>query len=172
MTGEPAINIQTREGQERLKAMGVKPIPIADDLTRGYWDAARAHELRIQRCSSCGDYQHPPHAACHNCGGSGLEWTRLSGRGVVYSFILDHRMMTPGFHEPYAVAQIVPVEAQRDTVRITTNIRGCALDDIYIGMPVDAIFEDVSAAVTLPQFAPAPEAQLRSRGQARPGPRM
>jgi len=170
MASDSPVNIQTREGQERLKAMGIRPVPVPDDLTRPYWDAARAHELRIQRCAACGDYQHPPKATCVSCGGAGLEWPLISGRGVIYTYIVDHRMMTPGFNEPYAVAQVVPVEAQRDTVRITTNIRGCELGDIYIGMPVQVAFEDVNAEVTLPQFLPAAEAQLRSRGRERPGP--
>jgi uncharacterized OB-fold protein len=172
MTADSPLNTQTREGQERLKAMGVKPVPSPDDVTRPYWEAARAHELRIQRCAGCQDYQHPPKATCATCGSGDLEWTRLSGRGVIYPYIIDRRMMTPGFNEPYAVAQVVPVEAQRDTVRITTNIRGCELEDIYIDMPVEVLFEDANAEVTLPQFGPAPEAKLRSRGEERPGPLM
>ena len=165
----PAINIQTREGQERLKAMGVKPVPVADDLSRPYWDAARKHELRIQRCAACGNYQHPPRTSCEQCHASTFDWPALSGRGVIYSFIVDHRMMTPGFPEPYVVAQVNPVEARRNTVRITTNIRGCELEDVYIDMAVEVLFEDVNPEVTLPQFRPAPEAKLKSRGETRPG---
>ena len=73
--------------------------------------------------------------------------------------------MMPGFDEPYVVAQINPVEAQRDTVRITANIRGCDVRDVYIGMPVEVIFEDVDERVSLPQFRPSAGAELWSRGQ-------
>ena len=171
MTSEPdpPINIQTREGQEQLKKQGVKPVPVAGDLSRPYWDAARRHELRIQQCTACSEYQHPPRAACAACGSSTFDWPALSGQGVVYSFIVDRRLMTPGFDDPYVVAQINPIEAQRNTVRITTNIHDCELDDVYIDMPVTVFFEDVSAEVTLPQFRPAPDAKLRSRGEQRPG---
>ncbi len=174
MTNEasPAVNIQTREGQEQLKKMGVKPIPAPDDLTRPYWDAAKRHELRIQRCTACSEYQHPPQATCEQCGGATLEWAPISGRGVIYTYIIDRRMMTPGFNEPYVVAQINPVEAPRTTVRITANIRGCELEDVYIDMPVEVFFEDVNAEVTLPQFRPTAEAKLQSRGEVRPGPAM
>jgi uncharacterized protein len=148
-------NIQTREGQERLKERGVKPRPAPDDLTRPYWEAAKRHELRVLRCTECGRYRHPPTLACPECAGTATEWARLSGRGEIYSFIIDYRLMVPGFDEPYVVAQVVPVEAGADTVRITTNIRGCPPEDVRIGMPVQVSFEALDDDITLPQFTPA-----------------
>lgn len=149
-------NVQTREGQEQLKAMGVKPVPVPDAVTRPYWEAAQNHELRIQRCSTCGEYQHPPQAQCEQCAGTVFEWPTVSGKGTVYTFVVDRRLAVPGFDEPYVIAQVNPIEAQRDTVRITANIRNCPLDLVHIGMPVEVLFEDVNDSVTLPQFQPAP----------------
>jgi uncharacterized OB-fold protein len=148
-------NVQTRAGQAQLHQMGVKPIPCPDDLTRPYWEATRRHELRIQRCTPCGAYQHPPQPLCAACGSDDYVWAKLSGRGTVYTFVIDHRLMVPGFAEPYVVAQINPVEAQSDVVRLTTNIRDCDPDEVYIGMPVEVLFEVVSTEITLPQFRPA-----------------
>ena len=155
-------NIETKEGQEQLRRLGIKPVPRPDDLTAPYWQAAMSGELRIQRCNDCQRYRHPPAALCSACGSAGYEWARISGRGEIYSFIIDHRLMVPGFDEPYAVIQVVPVEAQSDVVRITANLRDCQLEDIYIGMPVDVLFEE-RAGVVLPQFRPAPGALSRSR---------
>jgi uncharacterized OB-fold protein len=73
----------------------------------------------------------------------------------VYSFIVDHRLLVPGFDEPYVVALVVPEEAQADTVRLTTNIRECDPHDVFIGMPVRVIFEPLDEDITLPQFVPA-----------------
>lgn len=149
------INTQTREGQEQLKALGIKPIPAPDDLTRPYWDAARKHELHLRKCLDCSKMQHPPREACPYCGSTAHEWVPVSGDGVVYTFIIDHRLMVPGFSEPYVVAQINPVEAQDDTVRIVANVIGCPIESVSIGMPVEVVYEDVSDAVTLPQFRPS-----------------
>ena len=154
MTQEQRPNIQTREGQEQLRKMGVKPLPQSDELTAPYWEAARKHELHIQRCTHCAEYQHPPYDYCRKCDATDLEWTKISGKGKVYSFIVDHRLMVPGFSEPYVVAQVNPVEAQTDLVRVTTNIRGCEPAAVYIGMPVEVTFEDVRPDTTLPQFKP------------------
>ena len=154
MTQPPRPNIETKEGQAQLRQLGVTPLPQPDDLTAPYWDAARKHELHIQRCTNCAEYQHPPFAYCRQCNSGDLDWTRISGRGHIYSFIIDHRLMVPGFSEPYVVAQVNPIESPSDLVRITTNIRDCALEDVYIGMPVEVLFEDVRSDTTLPQFKP------------------
>ncbi len=154
MTQEQRPNIETRAGQEQLRKMGLKPLPQPDELTAPYWEAAQKHELHIQRCKRCAEYQHPPFDYCRKCDASDLEWTRISGKGTVYSFIVDHRLLVPGFTEAYVVAQVNPVEAQTDLVRLTTNIRGCEPDAVYIGMPVEVLFEDVRDDTTLPQFKP------------------
>ena len=148
-------NIQTKEGQEQLRQMGIRVIPQPDEVSRPYWEAARRHELHIQRCGICSAYQHPPAASCRYCRGIDMRWTHISGRGTVYSFIIDHRLMVPGFDEPYVVAQIRPDETDDDMVRITSNIKECDVYDVYIGMAVEVFFEDVTESVTLPQFRPA-----------------
>lgn len=156
MTSPSSVpNIQTTEGQAQLKAMGIKPVPVPDEVTGPYWASTKRHELRLQYCKTCSDFQHPPAAACRVCAGTDLDWRTVSGKGTVYSFIIDRRLMTPGFDEPYAVLQVNPVEAKRDTVRITTNMRDCAPEDVRMGMDVEVVFEDVNDAITLPQFRPA-----------------
>ncbi len=147
-------NVQTKEGQQQLREMGIRVVPQPDQLTAPYWDAARRHELRIQHCRSCGTYQHPPEPTCRGCQGGEFEWVQLSGRGTVYAFIIDHRLMVPGFDEPYVVAQITPVETDDNMVRITANIKGCDIHDVTVGMPVEVFFEDVTNEVSLPQFRP------------------
>jgi hypothetical protein len=37
---------------------------------------------------------------------------------------------------------------------LLTNVVGCRNEDIYIGMPVEAVFEDITEEVTLPKFGP------------------
>jgi uncharacterized OB-fold protein len=147
-------NIQTKEGQAQLRELGIRVVPKVDDLTRPYWEAARRHELQVQRCRACTAYQHPPAEACFYCQSTDLQWTPLSGRGTVYTFIIDHRLMVPGFDEPYVVAQITPVETDDNLVRITANIKGCDLHDVYVGMPVEVFYEELTPEITLPQFRP------------------
>jgi uncharacterized OB-fold protein len=162
------IQYDTNAGQEELRKRGVRPVPKPDALTSPYWDAAHRGELQIQHCKQCGEYQHPPAEACKQCSSHSLEWSKVSGKGRVYSFVIDHRLLVPSFTEPYAVAQIVPDEAKRDTVRVTANIRNCPPSDVYIGMPVEVLFEKINDKITLPQFKPAAGAKMRSRGETPP----
>jgi len=161
----PLPNPETRAGQEEMKRMGIVPWPVADDLTRPFWDAANRHELVIQRCTACGEFRHVPRADCLFCDSTDVEWVPISGKGTVFTFIVDHRNEVPGFDGHYVFAFINPVEAPRTTVRLTGNILECDPEDVYIGMPVEAIYKELRPGVTLPQFRPTAEAKLRSKGQ-------
>ena len=104
-------------------------------------------------CASCGRLRHPPSDACRACGSRDTTWERVSGHGTVYSFIVDHRLMVPGFHEPYVVAQVNLAEIDDDTIRLVANIKGCDPSTVRVGMPVEVFFE-ARGDVRLPQFRP------------------
>ncbi len=87
---------------------------------------------------------------CPNCGSWNAEWAKVSGRGKVYTYIVAVQPFHPAFSGdvPYAVA-IVELE---EGVRMVSNIMDCGPDDIYIGMPVEVVYDDVTEEVTLPKF--------------------
>lgn len=147
----------TRAGQQELHERGVRPLPQPDSLTEPYWMAARQYELRIMRCVDCGAYRHPPTRSCRHCGSELVNFERLSGYGTVYSFTVVHRLLVPGFNEPYVVLLVNPVETTDDTVRIVSNLRSLdkALVSPRIGMRVVVQFDDVTPEITLPYFVQA-----------------
>jgi uncharacterized OB-fold protein len=53
--------------------------------------------------------------------------------------------------EPYTIA-IVEL-AEEPGLRLLTNVVDCAPDDVYVGMPVEVVFES-HGAVHLPLFRP------------------
>jgi uncharacterized OB-fold protein len=63
-----------------------------------------------------------------------------------------HQVYHPGFagEVPYAV---VVVELE-EGVRLVSNLVGCPVGDVVPGMPVEAVFDDVTPDVTLPKFRP------------------
>ena len=130
-----------------------KPLPGIDDLNRPFWQAAKRHELVLQRCRQCGSYRYPAGLICPECLSGELEWTRVSGRGTVYTWTVFHRAYHPAFagEVPYAV---VAVELEEGP-RMISSLLGCKLEDIRIGMPVQVIFEDASEEISLPRFRPA-----------------
>src|SRR3990172_3061511 len=128
-----------------------KPLPAIDEENKSFWDYAKKHELRMQKCKSCGKIYYPPSSLCPNCHSwEGSEWVKLSGKGQVYSFIVARRATNPAFAKevPYVVAIIETEEGGR----LISNIVGCAPDEVKVGMPVEVIFDDVTDEVTLPKF--------------------
>ena len=85
------------------------PLPRPTPLSQPHWDGCREGELRVQRCTACGALEFIPQPVCTACFTEALEWTRVSGRGEVYSFSVVHRPQRPEFRAPYVVA-IVALE--------------------------------------------------------------
>ena len=120
-------------------------------LDNAWWfEALQGHELRIQRCASCATLRHPPRPGCDRCGS--LEWDSVvaSGRGVVYSFVVNHYPKVAAFDYPLAIGLI---ELEEGT-RLVANITGIDPGAITIGLPVVASFVDHDPELTLPAFRP------------------
>jgi len=129
-----------------------KPLPRIDEESKGFWEACQRHELVIQRCTACGTLRYYPRALCPSCLSDAVEWVRCSGRGTVYTFTVTHQNQAPGFRDalPYVLAYVELAES----VRLLTNIVDCAPDAVRVGMAVEVVFEEATAAVTLPRFKP------------------
>lgn len=132
-----------------------RPLPTPTPETEPYWQAARRHELHVQRCvGGCGDAYFPPRNFCPGCGSRNTEWFRASGRATLYSYVISHRP-APGFAPPYAIA-VVELE---EGPRMMTSIVDCppTPEALVLDMPLTVTFEEAGQGVTLPMFRPARE---------------
>ena len=130
-----------------------KPLPdIADERMRPYWEAVKRHELRMQRCPACGHVRFPPAKFCPECLEENDAWAPLSGRGTVWSFGIYEHVFHRAFAGdiPYNVALVELAEGPR----LITTIVGIPNESITIGMPVEAVYDDVTDEVTLLKFRP------------------
>jgi uncharacterized OB-fold protein len=130
-----------------------QPLPGPDYDSAPYWEAARRHELMLQRNKVTGQYRFPPGPLVSIPGQAEWEWVKVCGRGKVYSFCEPHYPAHPYFRSkvPYIVA-IVDLE---EGARIAANLPGLREQDVWIGMPVEVYFEDLAPDVSLPQFRKA-----------------
>jgi len=126
------------------------PVPVPNPDNQGFWDSCRQHELRLQRCLSCGAWRHQPRPMCPECHSLDYEWARASGRGTVYTFTVVHGPTLPVFQEraPYNVVVVRLAEGPY----MVSNLIDCPVEDIRIGMSVEVVFDDVSETVSLPKF--------------------
>lgn len=129
-----------------------KPLPAITEDGAPYWDATRQGRLAVQRCRDCGHLRFPPSAVCPKCLSEAHDWHALSGRGVIYSFIIVHRPQHPAFFgdAPYNVA-IVELD---EGIRLHSNIVETTNEALRIGLPVEVVFEKIDDEVTLPKFRP------------------
>jgi uncharacterized OB-fold protein len=125
-----------------------------------FWTSGRDGLLRFLRCDSCGLIVHPPSPVCPRCLSKQLSPSAVSGRASVLTFTVNYQQWIPGFDPPYVFA-IVEIEEQPG-VRLFTNIVGCEIEDVRIGMPVQVVFEH-REDVWIPLFEPSGEA---GRGSA------
>ena len=59
----------------------LRPLPLPDEASAPFWEAAAQGRLAIQRCGGCGKWNHAPSIACPTCGGFALVFADVSGRG-------------------------------------------------------------------------------------------
>lgn len=130
-----------------------KPLPVRTEENAPFWDSAKRHALEMQRCGDCGRFRYPVAEYCPRCLSPATEWTPVSGKGSVYSFIIVHQRYDPSFADdlPYNVA-IVELD---EGPRLVSNIIGIPNGDIRVGMPLTISYEDVTEEFTLPKFKPA-----------------
>ncbi|MGH8013357.1 MAG: Zn-ribbon domain-containing OB-fold protein [Candidatus Binataceae bacterium] len=129
------------------------PLPRASGKAAEFYQFCKQHELRFQRCTECGTWRHIPRDMCAHCGSFEWEWARSSGHGKVFSWTVAMQPMMRQFADlvPYA-AVIVELE---EGVRMVSWVTGVKPDQLRLEMPVEVMFDDVTADVTLPKFRPA-----------------
>jgi hypothetical protein len=129
------------------------PPALADSTSLPWWEAAARHELVVQRCTACDHTRHPPAPVCPECRSDEAGWQPLSGRGEVYTYTIVHRPIAAGQSLPYLVAVIALEDS--GGVRMISNLVDVSPDDVEIGMPVELVWEDMSADFAVPRFRPA-----------------
>ena len=129
-----------------------RPLPRVTADNRPFWDAARRHQLVLQRCVECGRFRYPPGPVCPDCLSERAAWTPVSGRGKVTTFVVFHKAWFASFAGdiPYNVIQVQLDEGPR----LTANVVGIANTDLRVGMPVEVTFDDVTPEIALPRFRP------------------
>jgi uncharacterized OB-fold protein len=125
------------------------PLPEPTPVSGPFWDGCAVKELRYQRCSQCGRAEFDPAWVCRACGSDRLVWQVSKGRGEIYSHTVVWRPQTPEFTVPYAVV----IVAFDEGFMLLTNLIGCAVDKVRIGLRVRVIFHDVGD-IMLPYVTP------------------
>ncbi len=119
-----------------------------------FWAYCDADELRLQRCGECHELNWPPVRACEHCGGTGLSWERLSGRGTIFSWCSLHQQYYESLDTPW---DAILVALDEGPLFVSDPV-GFGYDDITFGKPVAVQFipcHDGHGEFRLPVFGEA-----------------
>lgn len=124
--------------------------PYVDHDNKGFWDAIREHRLVFQKCKDCGLIVHRPRPMCPQCLSTERDWAPSEGKGRIYTYVdfVYQNASYPGIQVPYVVVVVEMLEG----VRMISNMIEESAADIYIGMPVEVVFDDIAEDLTLPKF--------------------
>jgi uncharacterized protein len=131
-----------------------RPVPVPDELSAPYWQAAAEHRLVLARCAACSASCLPPATVCPACHSTEPAWTwaDVDGAGRVRSWTTMRSSFLPGFAEevPFVLLD-VELDAGED-LRLIGRLLGATAEDLALGTRVVVAFEDVAPGVSVPAF--------------------
>lgn len=135
----------------RKAAEWKKPIPAPDEIEAPFHEAAARGELLYQRCPDCDHVQFYPRGLCTACGATSA-WAVASGLGEVYTFTIIRQTHSAVFKDevPYVVAMVELAEG----VKMMGNVTDCTVDEVRVGMAVEAYAIEFADGMALPYWRP------------------
>lgn len=129
-----------------------KLIPVPDELSKPFWDAANERRLVVQHCTSCDALQFPPKPACQECGSDSLDWQETSGRGQVLAnvIVMDSHLQQRVADQPFNLAVVALDEEPR--INFYANLPGTPVGEVPVGAAAEVIFDEVDPQQFVPDW--------------------
>ncbi len=130
------------------------PQPLPDYDSEPFWEATGAGKLALCRCQTCHTWHQPPMERCRRCGAV-TAFEEVSGRGTVYSYIVQRQPSVPGYLDdlPYVVALVELPE--QDHLRLPARLVDVDPESVSVGMPVSVDFLPLDGGdFMIPVFRP------------------
>ena len=114
-----------------------------------FWDHMKeTGVMRLQRCSQCGTFRYPPGPACQECLSPDYQWSAVSGKGELMSWIMFRKQYLPAYPAPY---NVIAVKLEEGPIIISNLVEDTGQDRL-IGRPVRLVLVAMDDGVTLPRF--------------------
>ncbi|MFN0090661.1 MAG: Zn-ribbon domain-containing OB-fold protein [Acidimicrobiales bacterium] len=129
------------------------PLPHPSPTSAPFWEGLKQGQVRIQRCRACATWVWYPRSHCSHCLSRDLEWTTISGEGVLYTFTVARQPTAPQFKGQ--TPQMLAVVQLDEGPRLTSTLTGVAEEQIKVGMRLKPVFDKVTDEVTMLRYQPA-----------------
>lgn len=135
--------------------VATRPLPVPDDRSAPFWQAAARHELALARCARCASLVLAAGDVCPQCFSTEPEFSfeAVSGAGVLRSWTVVRQSFLPGLSAdtPFVLAD-VELDAQRELRMIGRLVDGPDVP-LRAGDRVRLEFEDLAEGIAVPAFA-------------------
>lgn len=143
-------------------ARPARPVPVPDEQSAPFWEAAAEHVLTAARCSNCRLFCLPPDVVCPHCFTTEPDFSfePVSGRGIVRAWTVVRQSFLPGFDGdlPFVLVD-VELDDQAELRLIGRLVDGldCVDSDgvdapLSLGARVGPAFEDLGEGISVPAF--------------------
>lgn len=123
----------------------------ANSETAEFWAATAEGRFLLKRCDDCSAVIWYPRGYCPACSSMSTSWFESTGRGTVYAFSITRKGAGVwAAASPYVIAYVELEEGPR----VLTNIVGCDVADVHVGMPVEVSWDDTGEGQALYRFRP------------------
>ena len=132
--------------------MSERPVPVVDEQSAAFWEAASRGELVLASCTHCNGFAHPPTAVCPNCGSTepGFTFQPVAQHGRVRSWTVVRQSFVPGFDDDVPFV-LVDVEIDATDVRLIGRLVDGPGAALHVGDAVSVVFEQ-TGDVAVPAF--------------------
>ena len=129
-----------------------RPSPVPNERTSPFWEAAKQNVLSLQRCQSCGHFQHPPYPTCVNCMSIDLKFEPVAGNGAIYAYTIMYHTGDKRFAAAVPYASIIVELDAAPGALMAGNLLEAPYTEAKVGRRVEVVFQKLNDDITLPQF--------------------
>ena len=129
-----------------------RPIPVPNEWTKPFWDAAKQGVLALQRCQACKHFQHPPYATCVNCISTDLRFEQVAGHGAISAYTIMYHTGDKRCAAAVPYASIIVELDEAPGALLAANLLEATCTEAKVGRRVEVMFEKLNEEITLPQF--------------------
>ena len=125
-----------------------------DPYAERFWEFTGQRELRLQRCTECDRFRWPPGPICDGCLSEDYDWSEVSGRGTLLTWVTYRRPYFPEYPAPHTV---IMVELEEGPLFVTQPYE-LDTDGLRDGLAMELDWldgEDGHGEYQLPVFRPA-----------------
>ena len=146
--------------------VGSRPLPVPDEQSAPFWEAAARGHLVLARCARCSAVVHPPAPVCPACGSTepSYAFEPVDGPGTVRSWTVLRQSSLPGFADDLPIVLVDVAldlgDDERDGGGDEVRLIGRLVDGLdaplRVGASVTVAFEHLAEGTAVPAFALVP----------------